>query len=222
MIEEPATALGTPEQRGRPFGGTMNSRDDQGPTTAAGLSSRLKVALRWQASVFATAALVGISSIVAYSSTTPPELRLRVLGMLFLFGAAAVVLGGLPGFLFGVPRTTTAVYDAGRDVASGDPVPSVTPGKTLPNTNLEQISDWLTKVLVGVTLGQVSNIGPAARRLFNGMTEELGVDDPSSAFVGALAIYGAALGFMYGWLAARVWIAWTIAALDGGESHGTQ
>ena len=51
------------------------------------------------------------------------------------------------------------------------------------------------------------------------MSEGLGIADSSPAFVGALVIYGAALGFMYGWLAARVWIAWTIAALDRGDSH---
>ena len=133
----------------------MSFRVDEGSKPPAGLSSRLKVALRWQASVFATAALVGIFSIVAYSLTTPSEVRLRVLGMLFVFGAASVVLGGLPGFLFGVPRTATAIYDMGHGAASSNSEPTVTPGRTLPNTNLEQVSDWLTKVLVGVTLGQL-------------------------------------------------------------------
>jgi hypothetical protein len=191
-------------------------------TRSTGLSNRLKIALRWEAAAFALAALTGCLSIVAYSLTTPSELRLRILGMLLLFGAAAVVVGGLPGFLFGVPRAGTTIESVGSNPKGGNPGPTVTPGSTLPNTNLEQISDWLTKVLVGVTLGQLGNIGPAASRLFYTMATALGVGDSATAFVGALVIYGAALGFMFGWLTARVWIAWTIAALDGGVPQGDE
>ena len=64
------------------------------------------------------------------------------IGGLGMLSAAALIAGGFFGFLFGIPR-----YLA-------------TPGpmQVQPNTNLEQISDWLTKVLVGVGLTQIGKI----------------------------------------------------------------
>lgn len=49
------------------------------------------------------------------------------------------------GFVFGIPRINTT--DA---VVIGRP-----PRLVRPNSNLEQISDWLTKILVGVSLTQL-------------------------------------------------------------------
>src|SRR5215207_3296326 len=58
------------------------------------------------------------------------------------FGAAFGV-GALVGFLFGIPRR---FQREGSDPALGGLVV---------NTNLEQISDWLTKIIVGVGLVEI-------------------------------------------------------------------
>ena len=59
-----------------------------------------------------------------------------------LVAGGAFLAGGLLGFLFGIPRSL-AVQEGVADQ-----------GGYQPNTNLEQISDWLTKILVGVGLVQ--------------------------------------------------------------------
>jgi hypothetical protein len=65
-------------------------------------------------------------------------------------------IGSLIGFLFGIPRTlqlevpiTPKTQDAGKSDGKDDSF------RQNVNTNLEQISDWLTKILVGVGLTQL-------------------------------------------------------------------
>src|SRR4051794_2430267 len=53
---------------------------------------------------------------------------------------AAGAIGGVTGFLFGIPKARSDVNSAGTNAG----------GQFKPNTNLEQISDWLTKTIVGV------------------------------------------------------------------------
>jgi hypothetical protein len=58
-------------------------------------------------------------------------------------GGAAGFTGGLLGFIFGVPKTLAV----GSRTAGGGPA-----NTSRTNTNLEQISDWLTQILVGAGL----------------------------------------------------------------------
>ena len=63
---------------------------------------------------------------------------LSIFGVALVLAWGAFSLGGVLGFLFGIPRTSEAAATRGVEL------------QHLPNTNLEQISDWLTKVLIGV------------------------------------------------------------------------
>src|SRR5690349_20427007 len=72
-----------------------------------------------------------------------------------MMSMASVLLGGLTGFLFGIPRALTSATSGN----SGSRRPF------LENTNLEQVSDWLTKIIVGVSLVQFSNIISGTRDL---------------------------------------------------------
>jgi hypothetical protein len=76
-------------------------------------------------------------------------------GASLALGIGGVILGALLGFVFGIPRTLQ------HDVAPG-PNPSTTEQDKIGyqiNTNLEQISDWLTKIIIGVGLVELRNIG---------------------------------------------------------------
>src|SRR4051812_30659866 len=56
-----------------------------------------------------------------------------VFGVGLMVGAASTLVGAIIGFLFGLPRVVEL---------------SDTPAFMTSSTNLEQISDWLTKILV--------------------------------------------------------------------------
>jgi hypothetical protein len=105
--------------------------------------------------------------------------------------AAAGTIGSIVGFVFGVPRAT----------ASDDPDMS---SRYRPNTNLEQISDWLTKMLVGIGLVQIGHAGAALRDLADTLAPLLGDFESSGEFGVALVLFSAGIGFIVGYLMARV------------------
>jgi len=109
--------------------------------------------------------------------------------------AAAMLSGGLIGFVFGVPRMLTADSPERRTDVSG---------AVVANTNLEQISDWLTKILVGVGLTQFQAIGNAAQDLFDALAPSFGGAGTGKAFAGGLVTFSAAFGFVTGWLYTRL------------------
>jgi hypothetical protein len=74
-------------------------------------------------------------------------------GALGMISAAATIAGAFLGFLFGIPRSlaSTAASLVEQSQAGTKTI-------VMPNTNLEQISDWLTKILVGVGLTQLQSL----------------------------------------------------------------
>lgn len=71
------------------------------------------------------------------------------LGLLLIIALASSTVGAVLGFLFGIPRLN-------RNYAPADDYGRTT--KYKPNTNLEDVSDWLTKIIIGVTLTQLTRI----------------------------------------------------------------
>jgi hypothetical protein len=65
------------------------------------------------------------------------------------------------------------------------------------NTNLEQVSDWLTKIIVGIGLVQIGHVVPALSKLAESMKEPLGGLPSSGAFGLAFTISYALWGFFY-------------------------
>ena len=113
----------------------------------------------------------------------------NVVGSALAFGAAAFLSGGLLGFLFGIPKAATSAAAADSEYTA--------------NTNLEQISNWVTTIVVGLTLTQLSRIPGALGRLADGMKAPLGGTDSSGDFGLALVIFYAVLGFLYLYLWSR-------------------
>jgi|GEM_PF-5028428 len=95
------------------------------------------------------------------------------LGLGLLTGATGFAGGGFIGFLFGVPRVLAEKNGAGNGVAS--------------NTNLEQVSDWLTKMIVGVSLVEFNALNEALLQFSAQVDAALVSGMPS----GATAVRGA-------------------------------
>jgi CheY-like chemotaxis protein len=72
------------------------------------------------------------------------------------------------------------------------------------NTNLEQISDWLTKILVGVGLTQLLNIPKTLQSLGSALAPALGNFTNSGLFVVAELVYFGICGFLASFLWTRV------------------
>jgi len=145
---------------------------------------------RWIAAIPALGVL-GVGVILSYAWQIPAGARWRVFGTAVAIAGAAGLVGGVIGFLFGIPRTV---------LGSAAPTPET---QYQGNTNLEQVSDWLTKILVGVGLVQIGRALPALTKLADNLKAPLGGQASSAAFGLALVISYAVLGFMFLYLWSR-------------------
>ncbi len=113
-------------------------------------------------------------------------------GLLIAFCAAAVGIG--LGFLMGTPPAAT-------DSAAGTNRPPA-------STHLEQVSDWLTKVLIGAGLVQLQKVPEALQSMANAIAAKDGL---VTATIICLLVSFFILGFFVGYLATRLFLS---AAFD--------
>jgi hypothetical protein len=133
-----------------------------------------------------------------------------------LLAGASAFVGGVLGFLFGIPRTLQqeGVAPAPEANANADSGSGARRIDYRANTNLEQISDWLTKILVGVGLTQLPEIRKDLTTLTAFAAQGLGAQDNGKVFAFALLSYTAVLGFLFGYLWTRLFLAGALRQAD--------
>ena len=162
--------------------------------------------------------LIGILAIILYAIQASGWTQFTsVVGVSTMIGCASLLAGGLVGFLFGIPRTLQQdgvqgpQQPASETATSQDDRQRASYGA---NTNLEQISDWLTKILVGVGLTQIAQLPQALRKYADYAAVGLGGFQSSEIFALALLIYFAICGFLVGFLATRLKLPGAYAQAD--------
>jgi len=133
-----------------------------------------------------------------------------------LWSGAWFAVGSFIGFIFGIPRSLSS--DTAR---TGAPLPDpdrvdTTPGlqaaaaargpSTAVNTNLEQISDWLTKIIVGVSLVNSEQIGDAMLHAARTMASSLGGGPARVSLALAILVYFGVIGVLGGYLLTRLFL----------------
>ena len=109
------------------------------------------------------------------------------LGTANLWAMACISAGALIGFLFGVPRAN----------------PAAAKGAYLHNTNVEAVSDWLTKILVGVGLVNLQSIGAWVGRMAAGLGPAL---NTTPEFATGLIVYFFVIGIIEGYILTRMFL----------------
>jgi hypothetical protein len=159
---------------------------------------------------------LGLLTIIAYASQIGGrEGFLVIMGVGILLAGASALVGGTLGFLFGIPRTLQ--QDGER--TSTEPNRPVSASATghidyRANTNLEQISDWLTKILVGVGLTQINEIRGGLVSLSAFAAQGLGPAAQGQVFALALLLYSTVLGFFFGYLWTRLFLVGALRIAD--------
>ncbi len=146
--------------------------------------------------------LAGGTALLCYAASRgEPALFFSIAGVSLLIAGAAATSGGLLGFIFGIPRSGSAAPGTGKDGKEG--------GNYRPNTNLEQISDWLTKILVGAGLTQLTTLPGRLQTLFEYAAQQMNGcgDCTSSVYTGSVITFFFIGGFLYGFLWARLHLA---------------
>lgn len=126
---------------------------------------------------------------------------------LLLVEMAASASGFLIGFLFGIPKvlqsqTSNGAVDYGQSV----------------NTNLEQISDWLTKIIVGVGLVEFKDLSVALWRVSQKLSQSFSATGDMVAVAApticAGIVYFLTVGVLAGYLLTRLHFSAAFAEAD--------
>ena len=160
-------------------------------------------------------------ALIAVGLTILPSIALQSLGILIATMVTGCAGGAAVGFLFGIPRvlsgagTSSAVVAApvtvpasasGGDDAPGGAVPQQTGHQLLAsNSNLEQASDWLTKIILGVGLTQFYEINNALFRFEALIQSHVASDNQLTPVVAAIImVFSVIGGFMTMYLETRL------------------
>ncbi len=142
------------------------------------------------------AALIGLFLVVLSEHTQPP-------GLLLLYACACMMVGTVFGFLFGIPRSISS------------PAPDTKGYRA--NTNLEDVSDWLTKILIGIGLVQAKSIAALVQSVVERVAAECGNVLPKEPMVllWSMLAFFIVLGFFGGYLRTRIFLPKLFSVADG-------
>jgi Putative Ig domain len=128
-------------------------------------------------------------------------------GVAMLAGLAAFISGCLAGFLFGIPKV----------VSSGQLRQQQTPAAYTPSSNLAEVSDWLTKLLLGAGLVQLTRLGRPIGDLIGHVSAGLytrPADRPAALVLAGAVLFGYAfVGLLDGYVVTALWYQKRIANL---------
>jgi hypothetical protein len=181
------------------------------------------------AAVMIVALCIGAALVMAGT----PDWKTTWIGLLW---ASACSAGGwFLGFLFGIPRSLSSdtartampgaepstpsdesAPEAEADQSKMKSVPPPSGASTAVNTNLEQISDWLTKIIVGVTLVESKEVIHRLEAAGRVIGQSLG-GPYSESFAMALLIYFFTAGLLGSYLLTRLFLqrAFNDASMSG-------
>jgi hypothetical protein len=150
--------------------------------------------------------LMGAGCVVVVVYAVGPDFLLTAtIGLMLALASALGV--GLIGFIFGVPFSKDAAGAAPKVAGAPDRAESEgSPSSYRANTSLEQISDWLTKMLVGVGLVEIKEAPAALHRLVQYLAPGVGTGRQAETFVLSVLVFFAVSGFLFGFLWARLYL----------------
>jgi hypothetical protein len=134
--------------------------------------------------------IIGLVFTVLYACDNDKTF-IPVFTTLFFIAGGIFAFTTLIGFLFGIPRTI--VIDESEKVKS----------RYMGNDNLLQVSDWLTKIILGLGLTQIHQIPEMLDRISKYIYFKTEVSN--QALIILILIYFACLGFLFGYLWTRLY-----------------
>lgn len=129
--------------------------------------------------------LANFAGFLVISSTAAPR------SVAYLWAMMCLASGALVGFLFGVPKFNS---EAAKEAA------------LRPNSNIEVVSDWLTKIIVGVGLVEFHHIGEFLTGISSDLGQALAPQTGAASFARALIVYFFIAGIIQGYLLTRMYV----------------
>jgi hypothetical protein len=115
------------------------------------------------------------------------------------------LIGGLSGFIFAVPKV---ISNSGGPATRAANLTTDETQILQENNNLTEISDWLTKVIIGASLVQLQAIPPfvlkVGRKMAVGVANSPELYEKISIFCSGIVVYFTTFGFVAGFLIMRL------------------
>lgn len=157
----------------------------------------------WLTAIAMLMPVLGYVWITIFAYTTKGQ-HSQFLGVMYTVALASLMVGVAVGFLFGIPKlvSTGELRQTKEETNS-----------YIPSSNLAEISDWLTKLLLGAGLVSLSKLGEPAGRLVDHVAAGFGTaTSPTSApadslkvMSGAILVAFALIGFIDGYAVTTLW-----------------
>lgn len=139
---------------------------------------------------------------------------LAIVGVGLFLASAAIAAGSMLGFLFGVPKASRILGPDHTPDSGDEPA-------YLPNTNLETISDWLTKVIVGIGLVQLREVIGWIDQIGQHAGNAMGGTMVMRVIATSLLVHNFLMGFFQGFLVAYLYLPKVFAAARLSADHAT-
>lgn len=133
----------------------------------------------------------------------PAPTRLAGTAVAELWAMACLLAGGALGFLFGIPKSNQG--QAAPLSQAGKPQPQAAYTQRV-NTSLEEVSDWLTKLLLGIGLVQLQKVPELLRSYSKIMGADNWAMANSEGFGIGVIVYFSILGFLGFYLMTRLYL----------------
>jgi hypothetical protein len=127
---------------------------------------------------------------------------------------ACLAVGAAVGFLFGIPKVLqregkTIIHPEGGPLAYRQRV----------NTNLEEISDWLTKIIVGLGLVQLARVPGWINNIALLFAESIEQDPEQRGVLAAVIVFFLVGGFLFGYLITRLFLQGALGRADRAAAY---
>jgi Putative Ig domain len=136
--------------------------------------------------------------IFAYAFSTSGD-HWNFLGVGMLTALAAFLVGCLAGFLFGIPRVLSSGQLRQQAGTTG----------YVPSSNLAEVSDWLTKLLLGAGLVQLTHLGAPIASLIDhvagGLHGPAGSSQAATVMAGAILVGFTTVGLLDSYVVTTMW-----------------
>lgn len=159
----------------------------------------------------------GLLSILIYASSAlfwnpengPVINAILIFSLGILVAGCALALGCFIGFIFAIPKSIT----------NSDTNIIKTSKGYISNDNLVQVSDWLTKIIVGVGLTKLTFIPSYIKSMGEYIGQSLGGKIWGQVAADSIVIYFAISGFLLAYLWTRLYFAKMLEDSENGEGN---
>ena len=165
--------------------------------------------------------VVGIAVFALFSSQNDSSISTHggvVFSALFIISGGSFLSTFIIGFLFGIPRSTQAENTnpkiGSREGQTSEFKYNDQNKRLQTNTNLQEISDWLTKMIVGIGLTQLYRVPSLLAALSSFLSEGFIDNQAMPTVIASSIVFFGSCGFLSGYLMTRLFLASAFALAD--------